>query len=158
AAAVPAPPRTPGKAGDFDFLSGRWTIAHRKRLPSGEWDLFAGEATCWSLLGGVASVEELRVPARGFAGMGLRVLDVRQRLWTDFWVNAKSGVLEPPGVTGSFEDGVGIFESEDDADPAQRVRGTWDRITERSCRWQQALSRDGGKTWELDWSMDWQRA
>lgn len=73
---------TPGKPGDFDFLSGSWNISHR-RLKGKEWDEFKGEATCWSILGGVGSVEELRIPARDFAGMGLRLLDVEKRIWSD---------------------------------------------------------------------------
>lgn len=45
---------------------------------------------------GIGSVEELRIPARNFSGMGLRLLDVERRLWADHWVNARSGVLTPP--------------------------------------------------------------
>ncbi len=160
AANAPAPAAAnipPGKPGEFDFLSGHWKIAHRKRRANGEWDTFAGEARCWSILGGIASIEELRIPARQFNGMGLRVLDVDKRVWSDFWVNAKSGVLVSPGVAGGFEGGIGIFESVDD-NPSMRSRGVWDRITPISCRWEQTFSKDGGKTWELDWSMDWTRA
>ena len=80
---------TPGNAGDFDFLAGEWRIRHRQR-PQGatEWTEFEGEATCWTILGGVGSVEELRIPSRKFSGMGLRMLDVEKRVWSDFWVNA----------------------------------------------------------------------
>ncbi len=37
------------------------------------------------------------------------------------------------------------------------VRGAWDQITPRSCRWCQAVSRDDGKTWEDSWVMHWTR-
>lgn len=65
-------------------------------------------------------------------------------------------MLGCPGTTGGFVDGVGTL-SADDIDGTQpvRVRGVWDRITASSCRWSQALSRDGGKTWVEDWLMDW---
>ena len=63
------------RAGEFDFLNGEWTIAQRRLKAPGDWDVFEGQATCWSILGGVASVEELRIPARDFSGMGLRTLD-----------------------------------------------------------------------------------
>lgn len=153
--------RTPGKPGDFEFLAGSWSISHRRlKSPAGkDWDEFKGEATCWSILGGVGSIEELRIPARNFSGMGLRLLDVENRLWSDFWVNARSGVLTTPGATGAFENGVGTFLAEDvDGDRPITVRGVWDRITPTSCRWHQAISRDGGKTWEGNWFMDWVRA
>ena len=150
-----------GKPGDFDFLAGEWKIHHRRLKTPGsdDWDVFDGEATCWTILAGVGSVEELRIPARNFSGMGLRLLDIEKREWSDFWVNAKSGVLTLPGTTGVFVDGAGTFVADDvDGDTPIKVRGVWDRITPTSCRWHQAVSRDGGKTWEGQWFMDWTRA
>jgi len=153
------PIRTPGKPGDFDFLAGEWRISHRRfKSDVGQWDEFQGEATCWSILGGVGSIEELRIPDRNFSGMGLRLLDVEQKLWSDFWVNGKSGVLTTPGMNGSFENGDGIFIADDvDGDTPIKVRGVWDQITKTSCRWHQAVSRDGGKSWEENWFMEWVR-
>jgi hypothetical protein len=149
---------THGKPGDFDFLAGSWKISHRQRKGQ-EWDEFTGEATCWTILGGIGSVEELRIPARNFSGMGLRLLDVEKRIWSDYWVNARSGVLGAAGLTGVFKDGVGNFTA-GDVDNGQPilVRGVWDRITPKSCRWRQGVSRDGGKTWDDNWFMDWVRA
>jgi hypothetical protein len=150
-----------GKAGDFDFLAGAWSISHRRlKTPGGnDWDVFKGEATCWTILGGVGSVEELRIPERDFSGMGLRLLDVEKRLWSDHWVNARSGVLGCPGMAGAFENGAGTFIADDvDGDRPIKVRGVWDRITATSRRWHQAISRDGGKQWEGNWFMDWVRA
>jgi hypothetical protein len=104
ASAAAIPPKATGKPGDFDFLSGNWKIKNRQRK-GGKWEEFDSEATVHGILAGVASVEELRIPARNFSGMGLRLLDVERKLWADFWVNAKSGVLTPPPSWGSFVDG-----------------------------------------------------
>lgn len=149
--------RTPGKPGDFDFLTGRWQIVNHRRR-DGRWDVFDGEATVHAILAGICSVEELRIPARQFSGMGLRLLDVKKAQWSDFWVNGAAGEMGAQGLKGSFEGGAGIFEeqSEQDGKPVL-YRSVWDRITPTSCRWQQGVSRDGGKTWHLDWSMDWTR-
>lgn len=151
-----APPIPPGRPGDFDFLAGEWRIAHRRLKAPGDWDVFEGEATCWTILGGVGSVEELRIPARDFSGMGLRLLDAKLKVWVDHWVNAKWGVMTLPGTPGGFVDGAGLFLS-DDTDEGQpiKVRGLWDQITGRSHRWSQAVSRDGGRTWEDNWIMHW---
>ena len=148
---------TPGKPGDFGFLDGRWRIRHLKRRAD-RWDRFDGEARCWSLLGGVGHVEELLIPARDFSGLGLRLLDVERRQWSDHWVNAKSGVVTTPGQTGSFENGAGLFASsyEDDG-RAVLTMGIWDRIGPGVCRWRQVYSRDGGSTWLHDWVMHWRR-
>jgi hypothetical protein len=149
----------PGRPGEFDFLAGEWRIHHRRLLKPGEWDVFEGEATCWTILKGVGSVEELRIPARDFSGMGLRLLDRERNLWSDHWVNAKYGVIGSPGVTGSFHKGAGIFVS-DDVDNGKPIKaaGIWDNITAKSCRWRQAVSRDGGQSWEQNWIMEWTRA
>lgn len=147
----------PGKPGDFDFLAGEWKIANRRRPSAGAaFEEFQGEATCWTILGGVGSVEELRVPSRGFMGLGLRMLDVEKTVWSDHWVNARSGVVTTPGQLGYFKDGAAIFEADDmDGATPIKVRGLWDRITGKSHRWSQLISRDGGKSWEDQWVMDW---
>ena len=170
-AAAPPAPRRPaptgaartvpeGRKGEFDFLAGEWRIAHRMRKAptSDEWLEFPGEATCWTILDGAGSVEDLRVPTRNFRGMGLRLLDIKAKLWSDFWVNAASGVLTTPGTTGGFVDGVGTFvaEEEEGGKPLW-TRGVWDEITPRSCRWHQGFSRDGGVTWTDTWVMHWTR-
>lgn len=149
-----------GNPRDFDFLAGEWKIRNRRltTAETPEWDEFEGEATCWTILGGIGSIEELRIPARNFSGMGLRLLDVEKRIWNDFWVNAKSGVLSTPGQQRLFANGVGTFVA-DDSDEVKpiKVQGIWDRITSTSCRWSQAVSRDGGSTWEENWSKNWIR-
>lgn len=153
ASALPAP----GRAGEFDFLHGEWQIRHRRRV-EGRWDEFSGEASCWSVLDGRGSIEELRIPARQFAGLGIRLLDQSQQLWTDFWVSARTCVISPPGMPGRFVDGVGTFEAdEEEQGQPIKVRGIWDHITPESHRWHQAVSRDGGRTWEPNWFMGWTR-
>eukprot|EP01036_Dinobryon_divergens_P052632 gene52632-70363_t len=151
-AAEGPPPR--GKPGDFDFLEGTWKILNRKRKPNGSTDVFEGESTCHTILGGAGSVEDLRIPARNFAGMGLRLLDREKHVWIDHWVNAKGGVLTLPGTAGGFVDGAGIFVSEDRDDGRVVIaKGVWDQITLTSCRWTQTMSHDGGKTWIEEWAM-----
>ena len=159
ASAAAAKPAATGKLGDFDFLSGNWKIKNRQ-LKNGAWDSFDSEATVHGILAGVASVEELRIPARNFSGMGLRLLDVDRKLWADYWVSSKTGVLTPPPSWGSFVNGVGSWDS-DESDANNQptiVRGVWDRITANTCRWYQAVSHDNGKTWTKNWLMNWTRA
>ncbi len=150
-----------GRPGDFDFLAGEWRIANRMLQPGSqdEWLEFPGEATVWTILGGVGSIEELRIPARDFSGMGLRLLHRDRGVWNDFWVNAKSGELSADGLTGVFVDGVGSFTATEQNDDGTTsvVRGVWDRITPTSCRWRQGVSHDSGVTWFDSWFMDWTR-
>ena len=157
AAAAPTTAPMPGN-GDFNFLAGEWTIANRQRQADGQWKEFAGAATVHTVLGGLGSVEQLRIPAHRFLGMGLRVYDIEKKLWADHWVAANAGVVNAP-MMGSFKDGVGTFLAEDMIDGKMVVtgRGVWDRITPTSCRWFQGESKDGGKTWDDSWFMDWTR-
>lgn len=146
--------------GDFAFLTGEWTIRNRRRTEaeSGAWDTFDGEATVVSAMGGMASIEDLRIPARGFFGMGVRVYHVHAGVWADHWVSGKNGVVNEP-MLGKFEGGVGTFTAEETSDGKSILaRGVWDRVTPGSCRWHQATSTDGGATWDVSWEMDWTRA
>lgn len=158
-AGLPGDAQAEGRPGDFDFLIGAWRIRNRQLVSSDPevWDTFEGEATCRSILDGMTSVEELRIPARDFSGMGLRVFNMEKRVWTDYWINAKRGVLAL-GVEGGFRDGVGVFvETSMEGKQEVRTRGVWDRITATTCRWEQATSRDGGASWQTNWSMHWTR-
>jgi hypothetical protein len=158
AAGAPIVASTRGKPGDFDFLEGTWKIHNRRWKPTGEVDVFEGESTCHTILGGAGSVEDLRLPARNFAGLGLRLLDRDAQVWVDHWVNAAQGVLTLPGTQGGFIDGVGTFTGDHkDGERTMTVRGVWDEITGSSCRWTQTVSYDGGKTWMQNWSMAWTR-
>lgn len=146
-----------GKPGDFDFLSGNWTIRNQ-RLKDGAWDHFDGEATVVGILGGMASVEELRIASRNFSGMGLRILDVERGLWADYWCNGSNGVLNR-ATWGGFSGGAGIWDAQEtEGGKPVIVRGVWDQMTAASCRWRQLASRDRGMTWEENWIMHWQRS
>lgn len=146
--------------GDFDFLNGDWSIKNRRLVDAAtqKWDEFPGEATCWSILSGTASIEELRIPAKEFYGMGMRLLDLEKRIWNDYWVNARNGKLNLPPQEGRFELGVGTFLASEVYDGKEiLVRGVWDGITPDSCRWTQAVSYDQGVTWQPNWFMEWTR-
>lgn len=154
---------TTGRKGDFDFLAGTWTIRNRRLktrwVESQEWLEFDGEATCHTVLGGLGSIEELRIPPDRPLGLGIRLLNTETGLWSDYWTMAGSGLVMPPPMTGRFVDGAGVFTATDDRDGdiAIHTRGVWDRITPTSCCWTQAFSRDGGATWEVNWAMEWTR-
>jgi hypothetical protein len=153
-----------GRAGDFDFLAGRWHIRNRRLTQRGvggsDWEHFEGDAVCHTVLGGLGSIEELRIPPGQPRGLGIRLLDAGKGLWSDHWVPSAQGLIAPTPMWGGFSDGVGTFIATDDRDGEIPIwsRGVWDRITPTSCRWHQAFSRDGGRTWEDNWFMEWTRA
>jgi hypothetical protein len=65
--------------------------------------------------------------------------------------------MDPP-VKGHFANGVGTFYADSIVDGKTiRTRYLWSHITASSARWEQANSVDGGKTWDTNWIMDFQR-
>lgn len=59
---------------------------------------------------------------------------------------------------GGFQDGVGTFIGADvfDGRPIL-VRFTWSKITSTTAHWSQAISPDNGRTWEVNWNMEFER-
>ena len=63
----------------------------------------------------------------------------------------RGGVMTEPTI-GEFKDGRGEFFSRETLDGrAIFVRFVISDITPNSCRFEQAFSDDGGKTWEVNW-------
>jgi len=156
---------------DFDFLHGHWQVRnHRllKRLQGCvEWETFAATNHAHALPAGIGNYDEFRPSGDwrpGFVGMSLRVYNPTTGLWSIYWLENQTGGLGVDGsllppVVGSFHDGVGIFEGDDWLDGrAIRVRYTWSHITPTSARWEQAMSADGGASWECNWIMDMTRS
>jgi len=153
-------PSPTGLSTDFDFLHGEWDVVHRRLRTRGvgsdDWDVFPSTSTCEPRLGGIANVEEIRCPDRGFSGMTLRVFDPEARRWSIWWVSSNRGRLEPP-VIGGFDGAVGIFEGDDTDDGAPvRVRFVWTVLAADRARWEQAFAREGGE-WETNWVMEFTR-
>jgi hypothetical protein len=148
-----------GTARDFDFLFGCWSVRNRRRrrrlAGSDEWEEFAAEMVSRPLLDGRGNEDEFRTDHDGgMIGMAFRFFDARTRLWSIYWADSRRcGRLDPP-VTGSFADGVGMFEGADTHQGRPiRVRFVWSQIETAAPRWEQAFSADGGQTWETNWIM-----
>ena len=147
---------------DFDFFQGRWQVHHRRLVLRGtgsdEWDAFDGTTECRTLMGGLCNVDENDMPTRGFQGLTFRTFNIERREWSIYWVNSTAGVLQEP-VFGRFEDGVGRFYGVDiDNGRPVQVIYVWKDITPTSAHWAQAFSYDAGRSWEVNWTMQFIRA
>jgi hypothetical protein len=148
---------------DFDFLFGRWKV-HNRRLRerlkgSSTWDEFEATVVARPLWGGSANVDEYEAagPAGPIHGLTLRLFNPRSRQWSIYWANRANGTLDVPMI-GSFKNGRGEFYDQEMFEGRSiYVRFIWSDITPASCRWEQAFSEDGGKTWETNWVMDLRR-
>ena len=145
--------------GDFDFLAGEWHIRHQRRtdIAKNEWQRFDSSATVHRVLSGMGSIEELRNADGSDMGMAVRTWLPESEKWTDHWTSASNGIVGAPQL-GSFIDGDGVFITEEEVDGIDwQYRGVWDRITSESCRWHRSVSKDGGKSWDWNWWMEWTR-
>jgi len=149
---------------DFDFFIGAWKVRHRRlreRLKgSTSWEEFGGTVVARKVLGGLGNIDEIsmeRASGRTM-GMTLRLYDPASRQWSLHWADRATGILQPPMV-GEFKDGRGEFYDQETFE-GRRVfsRFIWSDITETSCRWEQAFSADGGRTWETNWVMEFARS
>jgi hypothetical protein len=154
-AGTPAAPRDGSH--DFDFEIGRWKTRLRRRLHplggSGTWVEYDGTTVVRPVWNGRANLVELEAagPAGRIEALSLRLYDPRSRQWTLNFANAAAGTLGVPAA-GGFRDGRGEFLDQETFDGrAILVRFVIARDGPDSCRFEQAFSGDGGKTWELNW-------
>ena len=153
-----------GDKHDWDWLVGSWEVRHwrlRERLMhDNRWDEFRGTCRMWTTMEGTGNVDDnyLELPTGAYRAMGVRALDATTGLWSIWWLDARYNSVDPP-VRGGFKDGVGRFIGEDTlrGEPIL-MRFEWTRIAKDSAHWEQAFSPDKGKTWEVNWRMDFTRA
>ncbi len=148
---------------DFDFWIGSWKV-HNRRLVhpltgSSVWVEFEGTVVARPVWGGRANADEFEAdsPTGHIEGMTVRTYNAKSRQWSIYWASAAKGVFERPMI-GQFNNGRGeFFDQEEFEAKAIYVRFLWSDIRPDSCRWEQAFSDDGGKTWETNWIMTFTR-
>lgn len=142
---------------DFDFEIGVWKT-HLKRLlnpltGSTKWVEYEGTTTVRKVWNGRANLVELVAdgPAGHFEGLSLRLYNPQSRQWSLNFASVKGGVMTTPTI-GEFKNGRGEFFSQETLNGrAIFVKFVISDITQNSCRFEQAFSIDGGKTWEVNW-------
>jgi hypothetical protein len=149
---------------DFDFLIGTWKVHHHRlveRLKGcTDWEEFAGETVDRKFLNGLGNMDEniLHRKTGSVHAMSMRLFNPISREWSIYWSTDMTGTLDVPMI-GGFQDGRGEFYSQEIYE-GQHIysRFIWSKITAESCQWEQAFSTDGGKTWETNWIMEFERA
>lgn len=142
---------------DFDFEIGTWKT-HLRRLVkpltgSTTWVEYQGTTVVRKVWDGKANLVELVAdgPAGHFEGLSLRLYNPQTRQWSLNFSALNSGAMAIPAI-GEFKNGRGeFFNTETLNGRAILVRFVISDITPNSCRFEQAYSDDGGKTWEVNW-------
>jgi len=142
---------------DFDFEIGTWKTHLRRLLHpltgSTAWAEYEGTTVVRKVWNGRANLVELKVdgPAGHFEGLNLRLYNPQSRQWSLNFASSSGGTMTQPTI-GEFKNGRGeFFDQETLNGRAIFVRFVISDITPTSCRFEQAFSDDGGKTWEVNW-------
>jgi len=151
-----APPERDGSH-DFDFEIGTWkTRLSRLQRPltgATTWVEYEGTSVVRKVWNGRANLLELEVdgPTGHIEGLSLRLYNPQSRQWSLNFSNSGSGTLSQPTI-GEFKNGRGEFYNQETFNGRSIfVRFVISSITPNSCRFEQAFSDDGGKTWEVNW-------
>ena len=142
---------------DFDFEIGNWKT-HLKRLQhplsgSDTWVEYEGTTIVRKIWDGQANLVELDVKGKAgqIQGLSLRLYNPTARQWSLNFAGINDGVMSPATI-GGFKNGRGEFYNEDKfKGKAILVRFLISDITPNSCKFEQAFSEDGGKSWEINW-------
>jgi hypothetical protein len=163
AAPPDSPPTVSGERDgqhDFDFLFGRWQVhLNRKTEGTDKWAASDGYAVYRKIWGGRANLNEFYTDgaAGQVEGLTLRTYNPETHRWSLYWANSRDGILSSPQV-GKFNHGQGEFYELDNSDGnGVLVRYVWSGVTAHTAHFEQALSEDGGKTWDVNWVSDMKR-
>jgi hypothetical protein len=108
---------------------------------------------------GRAEVEEFNVESSDkkmhIEGLATRFYNPDSHQWSIWWANAKDGAMYPPPVVGEFKNGRGEFYDQEVVNGRVAfTRYVWTATATKSPHFEQSISTDGGKTWELWWVTD----
>lgn len=147
----------PKLTGDFDFLTGSWTVKNRRlreRLTGcDEWDEFDNTFEARTHFNGGVSVDHATFA--NHKGMTFRTYDVAAREWVLHWLDGRSLRMDETPVRGRFENGVGDFVAEDTHNGIPILcRYRWTVLSDEQATWEQAFSTDDGSTWETNWTTE----
>lgn len=144
---------------DFDFFVGKWK-GHNRRLRERlvgctEWQEFEGISDVRNILGNSANYDEVVFHRENgpVHGVTIRLYDHKSGEWSIYWAADGSGSVDVPMI-GSFDgkNGTGKFYAHETHNGKHVYsRFLWSKITADSVQWEQALSTDGGATWETNW-------
>ena len=146
----------------FDFWIGSWDVNLRMIQGDNTWkDAVKSEAHIYRILDGKAILElwNEKKQGQGIKGYSLRYFNAAKDKW-ELWLNwpgkNQSGSTS---LEGDFRHGRGDFFSERQLNDSTSLisRYSFNDITPSSLRWDDAYSRDGGKTWTNNWIMEFSR-
>lgn len=147
----------------FDFWIGSWDVLNRNRPPDGVEFQETGRATnrVYPVVGGCGIVEHWRGHAisRFIVGFSVRAWDPAAGEWLLVLLWPTTGSPSFGELRGGFRHGRGQFSFRRETAEGDTAiqRFTFSDIARDAFRWENATSRDGGRSWEGSWIMEFTR-
>jgi len=146
-------PCTIAEQRQFDFWIGEWDLTWPGQK-SGE--IGHGSNSIKRILDGCVVQESFSAQDQHLRGTSVSTFDARARKWKQTWVDNEGGYLD---FVGEFKDGQLILQREaigkDGTKMLQRM--VWKNISANELDWSWDASRDGGKTWQVQWPIHYRR-
>jgi hypothetical protein len=154
-AGTPAPGCSAPGSKEFDFWVGEWKVSWPSAKEQGKHD--AGVNRVIKKMEGCVIEENFdggrTNPLRG---MSVSTYNPQTRKWRQTWVDNYGAYLD---FTGEFQDGQMILwrETTDPKGETIRQRMVWKNIRADSFDWSWESSKDGGRSWQVNWPIHYER-
>jgi hypothetical protein len=146
-------PCTIAEQRQFDFWIGEWDLTWPGQK-SGE--IGHGSNSIKRILDGCVVQENFSAQDQHLRGTSVSTFDARAGKWKQTWVDNEGGYLD---FVGKFKDRQLILQREaigkDGTKMLQRM--VWKNISANELDWSWEASRDGGKTWQVQWPIHYRR-
>ena len=153
-AQAPAKPCAEAEQKQFDFWVGEWDLTWpgEKAGETGH-----GGNSIKRIMGGCVVKESFTGgDSMHLRGMSVSTFVARAGKWKQTWVDNEGGYLD---FVGEFKDGQMILSREgvgpDGAKILQRM--VWKNISAKELDWSWEFSKDGGKSWQVQWPIHYKR-
>jgi len=138
----------------FDFWEGKWHAS----WPEGD-SLGKGVNELTWVMNGKVLQENFQIlegQAKGFMGGSLSVFQPKTNTWRQAWADSQGGYYD---FIGAFEGDKRIFKTHPKEVNEKTIvqRMVFYDIQKDSFQWDWESSIDGGKTWNLNWRIDYER-
>jgi hypothetical protein len=138
----------------FDFWVGEWELTWPGEKPS---ETGHGTNSIKRIMDGCVVQENFSGgDSMHLRGTSVSTFDVRSGHWKQTWVDNEGGYLD---FTGDLANGQMILHREFTQKDGARVmqRMVWKNISATEMDWSWEASRDGGKTWQVNWPIHYKR-
>lgn len=137
----------------FDFWVGEWELTWPSEKPG---EIGHGTNTIKRIMDGCVVQENFSGgESMHLRGTSLSIFDTNSARWKQTWVDNEGGYLD---FAGEFKDGQMILQREAIRNGEKILqRMVWQNISLNEMDWSWEGSRDGGKTWRVQWPIHYKR-